>query len=170
MSCSITASRVAVLCIDVPPDPALTTSARRAYYSVTKVASTVVAVSVLLATLAGTAGATPKKWYWTEAHAEAVAMKKVRVSLCLINPAEPICSDPARPHKGSLAPTTIQCQGRDERGATFTYSRFGCRFKISYISRQSGQEVMVGTGTVAVYPTGAQTVRWKLILFSSALA
>lgn len=88
-------------------------------------------------------------FYWSEGQAEAAVVRSVKLLECDVFPDDPNCA--AGP---PVAAQTAICRGIDELGSTFTYSRFEC-------------DVTVGDGyakgRIAVYPTGPDTFRWKLI-------
>lgn len=60
---------------------------------------------------------------------------------------------PGRPYVGRFRFADAICTGADEKGATFTYARFSCRFLVNYGYYK---------GRLRMYPTGRTTMRWKL--------
>jgi hypothetical protein len=101
-------------------------------------------------------------YYWAEAQTETAVVKSAKVPYCKVEPNDPDCAGGPR-----YGLQTAECRGSNEKGATFTYARFSCRVVAGYISRQSGLEVVLGTGTLAVYPTGPTTFRWSIIAWST---
>jgi hypothetical protein len=97
-------------------------------------------------------------YYWGEAQAETAVVKSAKVPYCKVQPTDPDCAG-GPPY----ALQSAACQGSNEKDTTFTYARFSCRVVAGYISRQSGLEIVLGTGTLAVYPTGPSTYRWSII-------
>lgn len=100
--------------------------------------------------------ATPKRWYWTEEKAEAVAAAKIRIRYCLVFTTDARCvSDPSGKH-GFYGVNEISCVGADEKGESFTFSRFRCRFV-------AGVRLYdYAAGRLLLYPAGPTAFRWKL--------
>ena len=89
-------------------------------------------------------------YYWTEAEAEAIAVKKIRIPYCNVYPDDPGCST-----QGAVGLHSAECRGLDEKPGTFTYSRFTCDVLVGYYGRIRGR--------LAVWPTGPTTLRWEII-------
>ena len=111
-----------------------------------------------------TGAATPKKSYWTEEKAEAVAAT-IRVHYCIVVPSDPKCADyPAfKPKIGFYTPEEVECRGADELRDTFAFSRFICKFVLGYESRESGLYVQMASGRLRLDPAGRAKFRWKLV-------
>lgn len=122
-------------------------------------------LAVLCTIAAGSASAaTPKKWYWTEEKAEAVAAN-IHVHFCVVVPSDPKCADyPAfKPKIGFYTPDEVECRGADELRDTFRFSRFICKFVLGYESSQSGLYVQMASGRLRLDPAGRAKFRWKLV-------
>lgn len=121
--------------------------------------SAVAAVAALAA--AGSWGAAPSKWYWSESRAESAVLQKVRIPSCWVWP-DNRCDNPPGPFWASggdkIRPRTADCAGRDERGSSFTFSRFVCKIVVT-----DAYGTPAASGSIAVWPTGAATLRWKLL-------
>jgi hypothetical protein len=105
--------------------------------------------------------APPKKWYWTEARAETLVQEKVGIPDCWFS-GDSRCDNPPGPYWASggprWKPASADCTGADEAGTSFKFGRFACKIVIAdYYGKP------LARGIVAVYPTGASTMRWKLI-------
>jgi len=110
--------------------------------------------------VASSSAATPK-WYWSEEKAEALAATKVRIPYCFIFTTDAACQNGAYnerglPRIGSYPLTEVVCTGSDEKGETFTFARFRCRFTAGLTDRD------YAAGRVLLYPSGASKLRWKL--------
>jgi hypothetical protein len=88
-------------------------------------------------------------YYWSESEAEGLVVKLVKIPYCNAFPSDSGCAGQAPVHLQSAT-----CTGADEKGTTFTYSRFTCEVVI-----YGGY----AHGRIAVYPTGPQSLRWKLL-------
>lgn len=103
--------------------------------------------------------ATPRKWYWTEAHAE-TAILATRLPYCRVYPDDSgkcLATGQRRPGAplGVRIPLVAsECKGAGELGQTFRYSRFSCRV-LAY-DRQTRLDL-------AVYVTGPTTFRWAVL-------
>ncbi len=118
-------------------------------------------VAVLATAVAATSAyAIIGKAYWSEEKAETMAALKVRINYCLVfdpTNATAKCANPeTRKHQGFYGLTEVICTGADERGDTFTYSRFKCRFFAGVRIED------YAVGRLLLYPTGRTTMRWKL--------
>jgi len=126
-----------------------------------RAAATAVCLVCTLEAASATGAATPRKWYWSQARAEATVLQKVKIPECWIWP-DNRCSNPPGPfwaNGGSrIKVATADCTGRDEKGASFTFNRFVCKIVVN-----DGNGVPAAHGTIAVYVTGATTLRWKLL-------
>jgi hypothetical protein len=118
----------------------------------------VLALALVAAVMVATASAaTPKKFYWSEEKAESLAAAKVRIPYCKVFPADSKC--PGYTY-GFYGLNEVLCTGADEKGETFTYARFRCRFL-------AGVRVQdYARGSLTLYPTGKTTFRWKLTSIS----
>ena len=89
--------------------------------------------ALVLGSVSTASAATPTKLYWTEEHAEAIALAQVRVRDCLLIQ-DGVCRNGSdgRPHHWTFHLNGIACTGADEKGDTFTFSRFKCRFTTGY--------------------------------------
>jgi hypothetical protein len=108
---------------------------------------------VVLAVAASSSAATaPPQWRWSESHAEAVVMAKVRIPYCNVYPSSSQC--PEGPNAIGFQLQSADCTGAGEYRATFTYTRFTCKIVV-----YNGY----AKGRIAVYPTGRSTLRWKIL-------
>jgi hypothetical protein len=112
--------------------------------------------------VAGTAAAaTPKKWYWTQSRAETTVLQKVGIPECWVWP-DNRCDNPPGPYWANggarIKPRTADCSGTDEYQSSFKFNRFTCKIVVTdYYGTPAAR------GTIALYPTGATTFRWKLL-------
>ncbi|HZT15702.1 MAG TPA: hypothetical protein VFA19_07105 [Gaiellaceae bacterium] len=88
-------------------------------------------------------------YYWSESQADTFVVKLVRIPYC-----DAFANDSGCSGEAPLRLQSADCRGVDERGSTFTYSRFEC-------------DVVVyggyARGRIAVFPTGPASLRWKLL-------
>lgn len=104
----------------------------------------------------------PKKWYWSEEKAETLAASKIRIRFCLVFTDFPGCENGGYAQDGTLLKkgfyglNEILCVGSDEKGETFTFARFRCRF-VAGVSRYD-----YAAGRLLLFPTGTVTFRWQL--------
>jgi hypothetical protein len=115
-----------------------------------------------LAIVATSTAAAPKKWYWTEQKAEARATTAIRIPHCWTSADDPRCGAGAYrpdgyPRVGWTGINEILCSGADERGETFAYARFRCRF----VSGAGGYDYH--RGVLTLVPKGARKFSWKLV-------
>jgi hypothetical protein len=101
---------------------------------------------------AGT-GSTPPPtgtYYWSESYAEQMVVNKVKIPACNIEGADSTCGTEA-----AYRVVSASCRGLDEKPGTFTYSRFECDIRAGYQGRIGGR--------IAVWPTGATTLKWRIL-------
>lgn len=120
------------------------------------------ALVALSAAVTSTA-ATPRKFYWPEEKAERLAAAKVRIPYCAVfGYQDTKCAGSwyrpdGRPKLGFYGLNDVTCTGADERGETFAFARFRCRFVAGVRVRDYAR------GSLLLYPTGKTTLRWKLV-------
>jgi hypothetical protein len=116
-------------------------------------------LAIVLADVA--AAAASRKWYWPQSRAEAMVVRKVRIPDCWFS-GDARCTNPPGAYWASggprWKPSSVECTGADEYRTSFNFSRFACKIVIAdYYGRP------LAHGVVAMYVTGAATMRWKLI-------
>lgn len=122
--------------------------------------SAILALALMVS--AAPALAASPKWYWSEEKAEALAAQKVRIPYCAVFGSDSRCAGgwyrpDGRPKLGFYGLTDVTCTGADERGETFTFARFRCRFLAGVRTDDYAK------GSLLLYPTGRVTFRWKLV-------
>lgn len=128
----------------------------------TAAASLVMLVAIAALTGSAAASTTTKKWYWAEDRAEAVLVAKFRMPYCRWEPNDAkVCKPtgvplPGHPNLIGFQLGDASCTGADELGVSFKFSRFRCRVVSRYAP--------FFRSSIAVYPTGALTFRWKVLV------
>jgi len=123
----------------------------------------VTALLAVLGLLAGTAlSATQKKFYWSEARAEAVTLR-IHIPSCFVIKEDPKCANgPYRPDRrpvsGFYTNMDSDCHGSDESPKGFTYARFLCTFLTIY---------GYSTGRLFLKPMGRLKYSWRLVAIAS---
>jgi hypothetical protein len=117
--------------------------------------------AALIVIAAPASATTPKKWYWTQSHAETTVLQRVKIPTCWVWP-DNRCDNPPGPFwangGGRVKPATTDCSGADEYHSSFKFNRFTCKIMVA-----DGNGVPAARGTIALYVTGATTFRWKLL-------
>ena len=119
----------------------------------------VVLCMVVLFSATAASAAPPKKWYWSEEQADAAVLTRIKIPACYLMMDDRRCANgvyrsDGRPYVGSTPIIEAECRGSDERGSSFTYARFMCRF-VTYDANAVGRLILT--------PTGSVKLRWKLV-------